>query len=67
MNYNPEMEGTPVTQILRLNNTCFWFRSWDIVAMKQLGPGTVVHTFNLSTPERGMKISDFKVSLQSKF
>ena len=23
MNYNPEMEGTPVIQILRLEDTCF--------------------------------------------
>jgi hypothetical protein len=24
MNYNPELEGSPVIQILRLEDTCFW-------------------------------------------
>jgi hypothetical protein len=28
MNYNPESEGTPVIQILRLEDTNFWPRSW---------------------------------------
>jgi hypothetical protein len=28
MNYNPEMEGTPVTQILKLEDTGFLIRMW---------------------------------------
>lgn len=29
MNYNPEMEGTPVIQILKLEDTGFWLRYWQ--------------------------------------
>ena len=56
VNYNPEMEGTPVIHILRLEDTGFWpeswhgitwlFWSWGIVAMKSLGPGKVVCAYN---------------------
>ena len=45
MNYNPEMEGAPVMQILRLTRTLTW-RSWGIVAMKNLGPGKVEHSYH---------------------
>jgi hypothetical protein len=38
--------GTPLIQVLRLEDTGFWPRSWGIVAMKSLGPDKVVHTFN---------------------
>jgi hypothetical protein len=45
MNYNPEMEGTPVIQILWLEDMGFWSESWGRVAMKS--PGKVVQDFNL--------------------
>ena len=104
MNYNPQMEDTPVIQILRLENIGFWSGSWGIVAMKRLGQDKVVHIFNprrqrhadfpvlgqsrqskfqvekslnacmvyyTFNPSRywetGMQITEFKVSLQSKF
>ena len=44
--YNPAMEGTPVTQTLRLEDT-------GLVAMKCLGPGKV-HAFN----PRGLEQTD---------
>lgn len=51
MNYNPEMEGTPVIQILRLEDTGLlsWiltWRSWDTVTVKSLDPGKEVCAFN---------------------
>jgi hypothetical protein len=54
MNYNPELEGSPVILNLRwwwwgeykfLTWILAW-RSWGIVAMKSLGSGKVVHAFN---------------------
>jgi hypothetical protein len=46
MKYNAEMEDIPVTQILRLKDIGFCFRSWGKVAMKNLGPGKVLYAFN---------------------
>jgi hypothetical protein len=59
MNYYPEMKGILVIHILRLENTGFWFQSWGTVAMKNLGSGMVVYTFN----PRREQISEFKTSL----
>jgi hypothetical protein len=44
--YNSEMEGTPVIQILRLEDKHLWSTSWDKVAMNSLALGKTVHTFN---------------------
>lgn len=48
MKYNPEMKYLPVIQILKLEDTGFWSRSWGIVDMKSLGPGKVVYSINSS-------------------
>jgi hypothetical protein len=64
MNYNPEIWGTLVIQILRQENTGFLSGSLGTVAMKSLGPGMGVYTFNPSiTEDRAMQISEFKVNL----
>ena len=46
MNYNSEMEGTPVVQISRLLTQILTWRAWGIVTMTCLNPGKVEHTFN---------------------
>ena len=63
-NYNPEMEDKHVIQILRLEDTGFWSRSWGIVAIKSLGPGMMVH-IHLITGDRGEQISEFKATWDS--
>ena len=46
INYNPELEGSPVIQILRFLTWILAWRSWGIVAMRILGPGKVGQVFN---------------------
>jgi hypothetical protein len=53
MNYNLELEGSPVIQILRLEDTSFWAGldlGMEILrhsGHENLDPGKVVHAFNL--------------------
>jgi hypothetical protein len=54
------MQGTRVTQILRLEDPGFWSGSWATVAVKSLGPGMVVYTSN---PRRQSQV-DFSIQDQ---
>jgi hypothetical protein len=66
MNYNPEMEGTLVIQILKLEDTSFWSGSWGIVTINSLDPGKVVTP--LISEDRGKQISKIMAGLgQRKF
>jgi hypothetical protein len=69
MNCNPEMEGTPVTQILRLEDTGLLSRSGETVAMKRLGPGIFRYwNIPLISGNRDKHMSEFRASLvQRKF
>ena len=46
MNYNPEMESTTLIQILRREDTGFGAGSWGTVAVKSLGLGMMMYTFD---------------------
>jgi hypothetical protein len=61
--YHPELEGSPVIQILRLEDTSFWPGSGTEILRhsghESLGPDKVVHTFN----PRRLRQGDLRVKV----